>query len=160
MLSARFLLAVVQVEQDHTCQASPGTRPLPPAGQVSKRRDNDLGKWDWYARSKVPSTWQRPPWTSLASLGYETLSSDQAALGVKTYSSGTYVTIHQNSGLVSKTSTGFYAGTVSYDAPVVPVTYDAWQEFVIGVKWTADNTGGVQVYARASDGSWPRCSSG
>jgi hypothetical protein len=125
------------------------------AGQVSRRRNNDLGKWDWYAIAvKVPSSWQRPPWTSLVSLGYETLASDQVALGIKTTSSGTYFTMHQNSGLVSKTSTGFYAGAVSYVASVMPVTYDAWQEFVIGVKWATDNTGAVEVYTRTPGSSW------
>ena len=125
------------------------------AGQLSRRRDNDLGKWDWYAIAvKVPSSWQHPPWTSLVSLGYETLASDQVALGIKTTASGTYFTMHQNSGLVSKTSTGFYAGAVSYVASVVPVTYDAWQEFVIGVKWATDNTGAVEVYSRTPGSRW------
>jgi hypothetical protein len=133
-------------------EAAPATNA---AGQLSRRRDNDLGKWDWYAVAvKVPSSWQRPPWTSLVSLGYETLASDQVALGIATHSRGTYFTIHQNSGLVSETSTGFYAGAVSYVSPVVPVTYDAWQEFVIGVKWATGSTGAVEIYTRNPGSSW------
>ena len=39
-------------------------------------------------------------------------------------------------------------GAVSYKQAFLPVTFGKWQEFVIGIKWATDNTGGVEVYTR------------
>jgi Polysaccharide lyase len=130
------------------------------AGQLSIRRNNDLGQWDYYAMAvKIPS-WAGAPanlrFVTLASLGYQTSSSDQVALGLQDNGSGGLnFNIQQNSGYANNPS-GWAAGSVSYKAPFLPVTYGQWQEFVIGVKWATDNTGAVQVYSRAPGGSWSK----
>jgi hypothetical protein len=126
---------------------------------MSIRRTNDLGKWDWYAIAvKVPS-WSdlsQLRFAALLSMGYQTSSSDQVGLGMKNNNGTLYWQLNQNSGLASKTSTGFYAGTVHYVQPLMPVVYNQWQEFVVGVKWATDNTGAVQVYSRPAGGSWAK----
>jgi hypothetical protein len=132
------------------------------AGQLSKLRYTapDYGKWDYYGIAvKVPS-WNGPLsdqyFTDIASLGYETIQGDQVAFRLKNNNGVLDYSISQNSGQLTQTSTGWYKGSTAYEQTFMPVTYGQWQDFVIAVKWTADNTGGVQVYARASDGSWPK----
>jgi hypothetical protein len=140
--------------------SNPWDNTLPPtsgAGQMSKRRDNDLGKWDWYAMAlKVPS-WSGAlaniKFADILSVGYQTSAGDQVGLGLMNNNGTLAWQIHQNSGYANATS-GFATGSVNYKTPVLPVTYGQWQEFVVGVKWATGNTGAVEVYSRTAGGSW------
>ena len=137
-----------------------GTDPSYGAGQLSIRRNNDLGKWDYYGIAvKVPS-WNGPMsdlfFADIISVGYQTSQGDQVSLTVHPNSSGQLsFGIKQNSGYANN-STGWAAGSVSYEQTFMPVTYGQWQEFVVGVKWATDNTGAVQVYSRTPGGSWSK----
>jgi hypothetical protein len=129
------------------------------AGQLSIRRSNDLGKWDWYALAiKVPS-WSGAlaniKFVDLLSMGYQTSAGDQVGLGLMNNNGTLAWQIHQNSGYANVTS-GFATGSVSYKTPILPVSYGQWQEFAVGVKWATDNTGAVQVYSRTPGGSWQK----
>jgi hypothetical protein len=131
------------------------------SGQLSTRRGTDYGRWDWYAIAvRVPSfsNVSDLSFLDIASLGYQTIQGDQVALKLKNNNGVLYYSINQNSGPLTRTSSGSYAGTVHYNQPILPVRYGQDEEFVIGVKWTADNTGGVVVYARnpAQTSSWTR----
>lgn len=121
------------------------------SGQVSKRRDNDLGKWDWYALSAmIPGGgWNNADWATLLSVGYETIQGDQVAIGIKPDSSGIpQWEVGQNSGLLTETSTGWYNGEVHGVTNITPVVLGQTIEFVLGVKWATDHTGAVEVYYR------------
>jgi hypothetical protein len=136
-----------------------GMPPNDGSGQLSTRRGTDYGQWDWYAIAvRVPSfsNVSDLSFLDIASLGYQTIQGDQVALKLKNNNGVLYYSINQNSGPLTQTSTGWYAGTVRYNQPILPVTYGQDEEFVIGVKWTADDTGGVVVYARnpAQTSSW------
>jgi hypothetical protein len=137
-----------------------GSKTTDGAAQMSVRRNNDLGKWDYYALAvKVPS-WSGPMsdlyFSTLLSVGYQTSQGDQVALGLYPNSHGQLsFEIHQNSGRANNAN-GWAAGSVSYKQPFLPVTFGQWQEFVVGVKWATDNTGAVQVYSRTPHGSWSK----
>jgi Ig domain of plant-specific actin-binding protein len=137
-----------------------GSKVTDGAAQMSIRRSNDLGNWDYYAVAvKVPS-WSGPMsdlyFSTILSVGYQTSQGDQVALGLYPNSSGQLsFEMHQNSGYANN-ATGWAAGSVSYKQPFLPVTYGQWQEFVVGVKWATDNTGAVQVYSRTPGGSWSK----
>jgi len=127
------------------------------AGQVSVRRDNNLGRWDWYAISlKVPS-WAGAlaniNFVDILSVGYQTANGDQVGLGLMNNNGTLSWQMHQNSGYASS-GTGFANGTVHYKTPILPVSYGQWQEFVVGVKWATDNTGAVEVYTRTPGAAW------
>jgi hypothetical protein len=127
------------------------------AGQLSVRRKNNLGKWDWYASAfKVPA-WSGAlsdiNFVNLLSVGYQTSSKDQVGLGLMNNHGTLAWQIHQNSGYANAPS-GAAIGSVNYRIPLLPVNYGHWQEFVVGVKWATDNTGAVEVYSRTAGGSW------
>jgi hypothetical protein len=123
------------------------------AGQLTKFHYTaaDYGKWSYYGIAvKIPS-WNgldHQYFTDIASLGYQTSQGDQVAFRVRNDNGVLKYAISQNSGQLTQTSTGWYAGSTAYQQTFMPVTYGQWQDFVIAVKWTADNTGGVEVYAR------------
>lgn len=130
------------------------------AGEMSIVRPNELGKWDYFSLAvKVPSFTDlselQGVW-HLASLGYETIQGDQVALGMHDQNGALVYDIQQNAGLLTKLSNGWYQGSTAYTATILPVTYGAWEEFVVAVKWATDNTGAVQVYARdpAQTSAW------
>ena len=127
------------------------------AGQVSKRRDNDLGKWDWYAVSVRVDSWVdlTTEWADIISVGYQTSSGDQVRLGLKNNNGSLYFEVSQNSGYANNAS-GYATGSVHYTQPILPVTFGSWREFVVGIKWATDNTGAVQVYSRTPGGSWSK----
>jgi len=127
------------------------------AGQVSKRRDNDLGKWDWYAVSVRVDSWAdlTTAWADIISVGYQTSSGDQVRLGLKNNNGSLYFEVSQNSGYANNAS-GYATGSVHYTQPILPVTFGSWREFVVGIKWATDNTGAVQVYSRTAGGSWSK----
>lgn len=123
------------------------------SGQVSNIRPTHLGTWDYYSFAiKVPASgWNNPDWSSIISLGYETIQGDQVALGI---TNGQWEAT-QNSGLLTKQPSGWYAGSTAYDTAFMPVAYDVWQEFVIAVKWTTDSTGAYMIYTRqAGQTAW------
>ena len=127
------------------------------AGQVSRRRDNDLGKWDWYAVSVKVDSWVdlTTAWADIISVGYQTSSGDQVRLGLKNNNGSLYFEVSQNSGYANNAS-GYATGSVHYTQPILPVTFGSWREFVVGIKWATDNTGAVQVYSRTAGGSWSK----
>jgi hypothetical protein len=127
------------------------------AAQMSVRRNNDLGNWDYYALAvKVPS------WSGLSSLtfatllsvGYQTSQGDQVGLGLINDNGQLAFQVHQNSGYENYPTTTKPA--VCYKAALMPVVYGQWQEFVLAVKWATDNTGAVQVYSRTPGSSWAK----
>jgi hypothetical protein len=129
------------------------------AGQMSIRRKNDLGKWDWYAIAlKVPS-WSGPvtniSFVDILSVGYQTSQGDQVGLGLMDDNGRLAWQIHQNSGYANDPN-GRALGSVNYTTPILPVSYGQWEEFVVGVKWATDKTGAVEVYDRTPGGSWRR----
>jgi hypothetical protein len=129
------------------------------AGQMSIRRNNNLGQWDWFGIAvKVPS-WSGDlsniKFVDLLSMGYQTAAANQVGLGMAVQNGALSFVIQQNSGYANST-TGFATGSTHYVAPFQPVTYGQWQEFVIGVKWATDNTGAVEVYSRTPGGSWSK----
>jgi hypothetical protein len=129
------------------------------AGQMSVRRGNDLGRWDWYGIAlKVPS-WSGPldniSFVDILSVGYQTSAGDQVGLGLMDNNGTLAWQMHQNSGYANATS-GWAAGSVGYTTPIMPVHYGQWQEFAVGVKWATDNTGAVEVYSRSPGGNWNR----
>jgi hypothetical protein len=134
------------------------------AGQLTRFHYTaaDYGQWSYYGIAvKVPS-WNGVTdlaWgADIASLGYETIQGDQVSLKLLNNGGVLNYAVQQNSGQLTQTSTGWYAGSTSYKQPFMPVTYGQWEDFVIAVKWTADNTGGVEVYARnpAQTAAWTK----
>ena len=123
------------------------------AGQLTKFHYTaaDYGTWSYYGIAvKVPS-WNGVNhlyFADIASLGYQTIQGDQVSLKLLNNGGVLSYAMQQNSGQLTQTSTGWWQGAVSYKQPFMPVTYGQWEDFVIAVKWTADNTGGVEVYAR------------
>jgi hypothetical protein len=127
------------------------------AGQVSKRRDNDLGRWDWYAIAVRVDAWAdlATQWADIISVGYQTSAGDQVRLGLMNNKGNLYFEVSQNSGYANNPN-GHATGTVHYTQPILPVTFGQWREFVVGIKWATDNTGAVQVYSRIPGGSWSK----
>jgi Polysaccharide lyase len=127
------------------------------AGQVSKRRDNDLGKWDWYAIAVRVDAWadMATQWADIISVGYQTSAGDQVRLGLMNNKGNLYFEVSQNSGYANNPN-GHATGSVHYTQPILPVTFGQWREFVVGIKWATDNTGAVQVYSRTPGGSWSK----
>jgi hypothetical protein len=127
------------------------------AGQVSTRRPNNLGKWDWYALAVKVNSWAdlATEWADIISVGYQTSSGDQVRLGLMNNKGSLYFEVSQNSGYANN-STGYARGSVNYTQPILPVTFGQWREFVVGIKWATDNTGAVQVYSRTPGGSWSK----
>jgi Polysaccharide lyase len=127
------------------------------AGQVTTRRTNNLGKWDWYAVSVRVDSWAdlTTAWADLISVGYQTSSGDQVRLGLKNNNGSLYFEVSQNSGYANNSS-GYATGSVNYTQPILPVTFGTWREFVVGIKWATDNTGAVEVYSRTPGGSWSK----
>jgi hypothetical protein len=128
--------------------------------QMSIRRSNDLGQWDWYAIAVKVDSWNGPMsdlfFSELASLGYQTSESSQVALGLygnENNSDKLSFAIDQNAGYADN-ATGYATGTVHYNTTFMPVVFGQWEEFVIGVKWATDNTGALRVYNRVPGGSW------
>lgn len=128
------------------------------AAELSKRRPNELGKWDYFALAcKVPS-WTNVAgigFATIASVGYETLKGDQVGLGLIPSGGTLHFQVHQNSGHID-TSKGISTPTVFYRSPLMPVTYGQWREFVLAVKWAMDNTGAVQVWSRLPGGTFSK----
>ena len=132
------------------------------AAQVSTRRSNDLGKWDYYAFAvKVPS-WNGPMtdlfFSELVSLGYQTSQSSQVAIGLwgnEDNNQPLSFSIDQNAGYANN-ATGYAAGSVHYNTTFMPVKFGQWEEFVIAVKWATDNNGALQVYNRVPGGTWSK----
>jgi hypothetical protein len=128
------------------------------AAQMSVRRNNNLGKWDYYAMAvKVPS-WSGDlssiMFATILAVGYQTSQGDQVGLGLIDDNGKLAFQIHQNSGYENYPSTTKPA--LSYKAALMPVVYGQWQEFVLAVKWATDNTGAVQVYSRVPGGTWSK----
>ena len=132
------------------------------AAQVSTRRSNDLGKWDYYGFAvKVPS-WNGPMrdlfFSELVSLGYQTSQSSQVALGLWGNEDNGHrlsFSIDQNAGYANNAN-GYATGTVHYNRTFMPVKFGQWEEFVIGVKWATDNSGALVVYNRTPGGTWSK----
>ncbi len=130
------------------------------AAQLSTRRNNDLGQWDYYGFAvKVPS-WNGPMtdlfFSELVSLGYQTSQSSQVALGLygnENNNQPLSFSIDQNAGYANN-ATGYATGSVHYNQTFMPVKFGQWEEFVIAVKWATDNTGALRVYNREPGGSW------
>jgi hypothetical protein len=119
------------------------------SAEVSKRRANDLGKWDWFAGAyKIDSGLSAPDWIVLMQFGYPTLSSPPLALGVHLVNGVPTFVVDRNAGLLANNGYGFYAGTVLEQKPLLPIPYGKWVDFVIGVKWATDKTGEIRAYAR------------
>ena len=127
------------------------------SGQLTTRRSNNLGKWDWYAVSVRVDSWAdlTTEWADLISVGYQTSSGDQVRLGLKNNNGNLYFEVSQNSGYANNPS-GFAVGTVNYSQAILPVTFGQWREFAVGIKWATDNTGAVEVYSRTPGGSWSK----
>jgi len=119
------------------------------ASELSRGRENDNGKWDWFAGGfRINSGLTGPGWVMLYQFGYPTLSSPPLALQlVKRHGRLNYGLL-QNAGQLTKNSSGFYRGTVLANTPLVPVSYGKWVDFIIGVKWATGSTGELRVYAR------------
>lgn len=129
------------------------------AAQMSIRRSNDLGKWDYYAFAvKVPS-WSGSlsdiKFVTLLSVGYQTAEGDQLGLGLINNNGSLAFQVHQNAGYVNSPN-AWQNPSVAYKAALMPVVYGQWREFVLAVKWATNNTGAVQVYSRAPGGSWAK----
>lgn len=127
------------------------------AGQLTIRRGTEYGQWRWYGIAvKVPSFANvgNLNFLDIASLGYQTIEYDQVAFKLTNVGGTLHYAINQNSGQLTRNAAGNYPGTVHYTQPFLPVKYGEQREFVLGVKWTADNTGGVKVYSRLPAGAW------
>jgi hypothetical protein len=131
--------------------------PTSGAGQMSIRRGNNLGRWDWYAIGLNVPSWSGPlaniSFVDILSVGYQTAQGDQVGLGLMEDHGHLAWQIHQNSGYANNPN-GRALGSVNYTTPILPVDYGHWQEFVVGVKWATDKSGAVEVYSRNPGGSW------
>jgi hypothetical protein len=127
------------------------------SGQVTTRRANNLGKWDWYAVAVRVDSWAdlTTQWADIISVGYQTSSGDQVRLGLMNKNGSLYFEVSQNSGYANDSS-GYAMGSVNYTQPILPVSFGQWREFVVGIKWATDNTGAVEVYSRTAGGSWSK----
>lgn len=119
------------------------------ASELSRRRANDLGEWDWFAGGfKINSGLTDPSWVMLYQFGYPTLSSPPLGLELVKRRGTLYYGILRNAGLLTRKSSGFYGGTVFENKPLLLVPYRKWVDFIIGVKWATDSTGELRVYGR------------
>ena len=119
------------------------------ASELSRRRANDLGKWDWFAGGfKIDSGLTGPGWVMLYQFGYPTLSSPPLGLELVKRNGSLYYGVLRNAGLLTRSSSGFYGGTVVENKALLPVPYHKWVDFIIGVRWATDNTGELSVYGR------------
>jgi len=120
------------------------------AAEVSHIQPMTMGRWDWYANAyKIKSGWTQTPWMVLFQFGYPTLSSPPMALESDDLGTGMpSFQIFTNSGLLTKNSSGFYAGSLRTNWTIMNIPFDTWVEIIVGIKWETDNTGEVQVYTR------------
>jgi hypothetical protein len=119
------------------------------AALVSKRRPNNLGKWDWFANAyKIPSGWTQPDFALLTEFEYATLSSPPLAIDVYPINGVPHYVIYRNAGKLTNNGSGWYGGTVQETRPIVAVPYGKWVDIIVGVKWANDTTGELRVYAR------------
>jgi len=139
-----------------------GNDPSGGAAQVSTRRNNDLGKWDYFGFAVKVNSWNGPMtdlfFSELVSLGYQTSQSSQVALGLwgnEDNNQPLSFSIDQNAGYANNAN-GYATGSVHYNTTFMPVKFGQWEEFVIAVKWATDNSGALQVYNRVPGGSWSR----
>jgi hypothetical protein len=129
------------------------------AGQLSIRQDNDLGKWDYYAIAVKAPSWSGPIsdlyFADIASLGYQTSSNDQVGLQFANDAGTLSYRIAVNGGYANGPQ-GNAPGTTNFKIMLMPVTLGQWREFVVGVKWSTNTTGEVQVYTRVPGGTWSK----
>lgn len=120
------------------------------AAEVSHIQPMTMGRWDWYANSyKLKSGWTQTPWMTLFQFGYPTLSSPPMAFESDDLGNGIpSFQIFTNSGLLTKNSGGFYAGSLRTNWTIMNIPFDTWVEIIVGIKWETSNTGEVQVYTR------------
>lgn len=134
-------------------------------GQISKIRNSGIGTTDWYAIGIQIPSWNLAAtdifFCDLYSLGYQTSSNDQFALGLEANNSGQlsfYVAINGGqTGIRGGTVQGNAPGTSSYrDNLGVVVTIGQNEEFAVGIKWSTNTqTGFVQIYHRSVVGGVP-----
>lgn len=131
------------------------------AGQVTKRRSNNLGKWDWYAMSsKVPS-WSGSPsslqWFDLASLAYQTSRGDQFAFRLAyDPNSPTKLSYAVSANVGHAVDPNLFNADRAWQAKLLPLVFNRWDEWVFGIRNATDDTGQVQVYHRVPGGSWAK----
>jgi len=132
------------------------------AAQLSKRRANDLGKWDYFSGAIKVNSWNGPIsdlfFADLWSLGYQTAEGDQVGFRLSNGPNNAgplQFSVAGNAGYVNSPN-AYHVGTTNYEDEFMPVTFGQWEEFVIGVKWASDKTGEVQVYHRRPGGSWSK----
>jgi hypothetical protein len=119
------------------------------SAELSRRRPNDLGKWDWFAGGfKINSGLTAPGWVVLYQFGYPTLSSPPLSLNVVHRKGLPTFEVYRNAGLLRNNGAGFYKGSAFEERPFLRAPYGKWVDIVIGVKWATDNTGELRVYSR------------
>ena len=120
------------------------------SAEVSHRQAMTMGRWDWYSNAyyvKTPFT--QTPWMVFYQYGYPTLSSPPVSFNADDSGTGTPTwDIQMNSGLLTKTSTGFYRGANADRYTLQPIQFNSWVEVIMGVKWETNNTGELHVYMR------------
>lgn len=124
-----------------------------PSCEITERRPITLGQVDWYALSiKWTSGWTAGAWGVDVQLGYPTLASPPLAVAISKVGGVARIGVDRHAGTVTSGTTGLLNTEPRwYDLSAVQ---DKWVDWVIGVKWTIDNTGWVQVQNRVDLGAW------
>ena len=121
------------------------------AAEMSKERPNDLGQTFWYATAVRIDGWEGGAsdlrFGEVMSLGYQTSSNSQVALGLLDNGGALSFSLNVNAGYADGVQ-GNAPGTTSFKTPLLPVTFGQWEEFVLGVKWATDKTGMVEIHHR------------
>jgi hypothetical protein len=131
----------------HSAWYTPG--PGIAAAEISKRRPNDLGKWDWFAQGyKVSGGFSSQiGFIVLTQFGYPTLSSPPLGIYMG-YTNGVLnFQLFRNAGLLTNRC-GWYCGQVLEQPSFLPVPLGKWVDIIVGVKWANDSTGEIRVYTR------------
>jgi hypothetical protein len=132
------------------------------AAQLSTRRPNDLGKWDWYAIGTRVPAWQGDPskleWFDLTSFAYQTTRGDQLALRIAYDPSSPTKLCYAIEANVGKANypTVPFDGDRRWWQKLLPLVFGRRDEWAIGVKNATDDSGAVVVYHRVAGGSWAK----
>lgn len=125
-------------------------QPTKPNGELTIQRPIAMGQVDWYAESfKIvsPYTMTGLYFNVIAQYGYPSLASPPLSISFEGNSLG----IDRHVGMLNAPGdlTGAYIEKPRFYS--LSSIYDKWVELVIGVKWSMDNTGWVEVYGRVRE---------
>lgn len=117
------------------------------SAELTKGRTIVPGEINWYASSYLIHPGFEPgSFGELTQYGYPTLTSPPFGFGVTTAG----IVLERNSGVLTLNSSNYWQAEIIYKQPVCSLqsVVGKWLDVILGVKWTIDNTGFVELWTR------------